>query len=240
MGTAPPPAVLLEATADLIAVGPHLADQLDTGLRGLLRLLGADRGDTGFVTTTSPSYRPMHMVAAADVPIEPFEIPAVDPLVRAVLAAPETTMVSDVRDDLASGPVQDLLLGTGTRSIVVRRLDHHDDGYGLVCIDWVGRTADLPTEALELVDYFVSRIWSPLLLRSAAERPAAPPSDELSALSPAERAVVELAAAGLSYAAIAARRNTSINTVNQQLRSARRKLGARNTAELCALVGPLP
>ncbi|MGI9614846.1 MAG: hypothetical protein ACR2QO_18190 [Acidimicrobiales bacterium] len=61
-----------------------------------------------------------------------------------------------MRDDLAAGPVRDLLVGTGTQTIVVSRLEHHDDGYGLVCIDWVDRNADLPAEALELVDYFIS------------------------------------------------------------------------------------
>lgn len=146
-------------------------------------------------------------------------------------------MLADVRDDLPGGPVRDLLVETGTRTIVVRRLEQNGDGCGLVCIDWVDRRADLPAEALELVDYFVSRIWSPLLLRAVADPEPAQP-DPLARLSNAERGVVELAAAGLSYREIAARRDTSVNTVGQQLRSARAKVGARNTAKLCALIGP--
>lgn len=238
MGAKPPPAALLEATAELIAAGPGLTDQLDAGLRGLLRLLGADRADSGLVATSSPAYRPMRIAAGEDVPIVPFEVPTADPVVSAVLATGRPAMLADVRNDLATGPVRDLLVGTGTRTIVVRRLEHNSDGCGLVCIDWVDRCADLPAEALEMVDYFVTRIWSPLLLRAVVDPEPLRP-DPLAALTTAERAIVELASAGLSYREIAARRRTSINTVGQQLRSARAKVGARNTAELCALIGPV-
>lgn len=239
MATASPPAALLDITAEVIAAGPGLSDQLDAGLRGLLRLLGADRADVGLVAPSSPAYQPMRISAADGVPIVPFEAPTADPVIGTVMATAGPAVVADVRADLADGPVRDLLVGTGTRTIVVRRLEHNGDGCGLVCIDWVDRSADPPADALGLVDFFVSRIWSPLLLRAVAD-PEPVRIDPLVGLSEAERAVVDLAAAGLSYREIASHRGTSTNTVGQQLRSARSKVGARNTAELCALVGPAP
>ena len=230
----------MEATADLIAVGCHVERQLDAGLTGLLQLLGADRGDAGFVGSVADPYRPARMAAMPDVATEPFEVAAGDPLVVAVMSTPEPMLVADVCADLTDGPVRDLLVGNGTRSILVRRLERHDDGCGLVCIDWTDRVPDVPTEALELVDYFVSRIWSPMLMRSVTERSPVAGGGVLAQLSAAERSVVELAATGLSYAEIAGRRQTSTNTVSQQLRSARAKTGARNTAELCGLLGHEP
>ena len=236
MSLAPPPAALLEVTAEVVAAGPVVRAQFDAGLRGLIRLLGADRGDSDFVATASPSYRPSHLASAPDASVAPFEVPLDDPLVQSVLAAPAAFLITDVRDDLADGPVRDLLIDNRTRSIIVQRLGHNDDGCGLVCIDWVDREADVSTEAVELVDFFVTHIWTPLLLRAAVEGARTVRTDALATLTTAERAVADLAAAGLSYREIASCRATSINTVGQQLRSARGKVEARNTAELCALV----
>lgn len=231
------PAALLDATAELIAAGTDVGDQIEAGLRAILHLIDADRADAGLVGRASSAYRPLKIEVAAPVPATTFEVPVSDPLVQRVMRVDGTAFVADVGADLASGPVRDLLVGSDTRSVVVRRLDHHDDGYGLVCIDWVGRSADVPSDAVELVDHFVSRIWSPLLCRSVAEGSPRSTPDPLAPLSAAERAVVDLAAAGYSYREIADRRHTSVNTVGQQLRAARRKVGARNTAELCRLAG---
>jgi DNA-binding CsgD family transcriptional regulator len=238
MGPARSPAALLDATVQLIEAGPDPMDQIEAGLFGLLDLLGADRGDAGFMTKESLSYRPARVAARGTASPSQFEVPASDPTVRAVLRASEPFLVADVRTGMATGPVQELLVRTGTRAIVVRRLDHLEDGGGMVCIDWVDRDADLPHEALELVDYFVARIWSPLLSRSVMGRRRAPgrEPDPLASLSVAERAVARLAAQGRSYKEIAGARHTSINTVSQQLRAARQKVGARNTVELCSLI----
>jgi len=53
-------------------------------------------------------------------------------------------------------------------------------------------------------------------------------------LTAAEREVVEAIAAGLSNAAIAERRRTSVRTVANQVASAFRKLGVRSRAQLVA------
>lgn len=233
------PAALLDATVRLIEAGPAPADQLEAGLDGLVRLLDADRADAGFVSSTSTAYRPDRVVAVGDTAATPFEVSTDDPMLRAVLAGIGPVAVADVEADLATGAVRDLLVATATGSIVVRRLDHLEDGCGVVCIDWVDRRVELPAEALELVDYFVARIWSPLLARALATWTPPRPEHRTSpaiALTPSERDVVRLAASGLSYAQIAGARGSSTNTVGQQLRSARRKVGARNTAELCSLV----
>ncbi len=236
MGDAAPTA-LLEATAELIEVGPDVGERFEVGLRALLRLLDADRADAGLLAPTSAAYRPVRIEAVADVPAEQFSVPAGDALIRQVMTLDDVAVVVDVDTEVASGPVRELLVGNDTQSVVVRRLEHHDDGFGLVCIDWVGRHAPDLDDRIELVDLFVERIWSPLLRRSLMEPPRPERPDPLAALTVAEREVVRLAALGLSYREIADRRGTSVNTVGHQLRSARRRLGARNTSELARLVG---
>ncbi|MBX3229458.1 MAG: helix-turn-helix transcriptional regulator [Labilithrix sp.] len=57
-----------------------------------------------------------------------------------------------------------------------------------------------------------------------------------SGLSAAERAVAELAVAGLSNAAIGARRGTSARTIAAQLASIYRKLGVSSRAELVVTI----
>ena len=45
-----------------------------------------------------------------------------------------------------------------TGSIVVRQMEYAGDGYGLVCLDWGGRNADLDHDAVALVNQFVANI----------------------------------------------------------------------------------
>jgi DNA-binding CsgD family transcriptional regulator len=58
----------------------------------------------------------------------------------------------------------------------------------------------------------------------------------LTQLSPAERRVAELVAAGLSYKEIARRLDRSVSTIDHQLRSVRRKLGARSNSRLVRML----
>ena len=59
-----------------------------------------------------------------------------------------------------------------------------------------------------------------------------------SSLTPAERAVVELAASGLSNAAIARRRHATPRTIANQLAAAYKKLGVGSRRELRAKFSP--
>jgi DNA-binding CsgD family transcriptional regulator len=58
----------------------------------------------------------------------------------------------------------------------------------------------------------------------------------LAKLTPAERRVAELVAAGLSYKEIARRLDRSVSTIDHQLRSVRFKLGARSNSRLVRLL----
>ena len=227
------PRALLELTASVIEASAAARSPLEAGLRGLLELIDADRADAGYVSPSIPWYQPSAIVARAGVDTGGFRVPISDPVVNGVLTTDTPVFVADTAEQIPAGPVRTLLTGNHTWSMVVRRIDDETDAFGLVCIDWVDRhMADIDGDLLELLDYFVTRIWAPILrLHDGANHDPSP----LGTLTAAEHEVVALAAQGLTYGEIARERGTSINTVSQQLRAARLKVGARNTAELTSM-----
>ncbi|MDH3299921.1 MAG: helix-turn-helix transcriptional regulator [Acidimicrobiia bacterium] len=227
------PRALLELTASVLEASATARSPLEAGLRGLLDLVEADRADAGYVSPSIPWYQPVTVVARTDVDTDGFRVPISDPVVNGVLTAEASVFVADTAEQVPVGPVRTLLTGNNTWSIVVRRIDDEVDAFGIVCIDWVDRhVTDVDGDLLELIDYFVTRIWAPILrLHDGANAEPSP----LGTLTAAEHEVVALAARGLTYGEIARERGTSINTVSQQLRAARLKVGARNTAELTSM-----
>lgn len=234
------PQALLELTASVLEASAASRSPLEAGLRGLLELVQADRADGGYVSPSTPWYQPTSLVAGAGVQTHGFRVPLDDPVVHSVLTLDAAVFVADTAEQIPAGPVRTLLAGNRTRSMVVRRIDDETDTFGIVCIDWVDRhLEDMDGDVLELIDYFVTRIWSPILrLHEIAHQNQE--TSPLETLTAAEHEVVMLAAQGLTYGDIARERGTSVNTVSQQLRAARLKAGARNTAELTsmAITGP--
>lgn len=230
-----PPRQLWEATTAVLEVGHDPDGVMQRGLRALCDLLTADRADAGRVDVAQVHYRPDWMVAASAAPASPrFALPLDDTALRRVLAEPRTMFVVDAPEQLAGTPTGDLMTALDTRAMVVRRLERHGDGAGVVCVDWVGRVPEMPADALGLADEYIAKVLSPVLERADATRRRT--YDPLDALTAAERAVCRLAADGGTYRDIAAARGTSVNTVGHQLSAARSKLGVPNTAALCRLV----
>jgi DNA-binding CsgD family transcriptional regulator len=83
----------------------------------------------------------------------------------------------------------------------------------------------------------VTRISDRLILVSVPV-PSARDVPGAALLTPAEKAVVELAASGLSNAAIARRRRSKPRTIANQLAAAYRKLGVGSRRELRAKFAP--
>ncbi len=174
-------------------------------------------------------------MARTDVDTDGFRVPVNDPVVYGVLAGEAPVFVADTAEQIPVGPVRTLLTANKTTSMIVRRIDDEADAFGIVCLDWVDRHApDVDVDLLELIDHFVTRIWAPILRLHESEQYHRENS-QLETLTAAEHEVVALAAQGLTYGEIARERGTSVNTVSQQLRAARLKVGARNTAELISL-----
>ena len=228
-----PPAELWEATTAVLEVAADADRVMQRGLTALCTLLGADRADGGQAVVGQRTYSPRWTVATGSVAMS-YELPMDDPVIRQVLATPETFVVHDIREEIGGSATGELMSAIDTRAIAVRRLERDADGMGFVCVDWVGRAADVSREQVELLDVFVTKVLSPLL-RAAPVGPQ-PGPDPLAVLTAAELEVCRLAVEGHSYREIASRRNTSVHTVGHQLSAARRKLEVPNTAALATLL----
>ena len=133
------------------------------------------------------------------------------------------------------------LLGSGARSIVAMALRDHGVPVGLTCADWMECRVDASDTRCARLQELSDNVLGPIIsaARSLDEEAASvdpAPAGEawavLRGLTPAERRVAQLAATGMSYKEIARRLNRSFSTIDHQLRSVRRKLGARSAGRL--------
>jgi DNA-binding CsgD family transcriptional regulator len=199
--------------------------------------LDADRVDAGFCAPTLPVYRP-HAEArrtTRDVPsMLGASINAFDRGVRCVWSADTAVIFRDVEQDPRLGAgLRESLLASGMRNTIAAALVHQGTPLGLVCADWMEHRVDDSDGRCEHFHEVARVVLSPILATS--RRLGTEPS-LLARLTPAERRVAELVAAGLSYKEIAHRLDRSVSTIDHQLRSVRRKLGARSNNRLVRML----
>lgn len=211
---------------------------LTVGLEQLRQLVGADRADGGYVSSPASTYQPAKMVVAPDRAPADFELPVSDPLVSAIFTSSRPVVVSDFAADVPDGLCRATMLDIDTRAVIARRMDVEDRVFGLICLDWVGEAHTVDRLLVDLVDVFILSVVAPILVSTAADRSVPEPPGLLSELSEAEVDVVRLAADGLSYREIADALGKSVHTIDHQLLSARRRLGAKNTSQLVQLLAP--
>ena len=138
------------------------------------------------------------------------------------------------------------LLGMGSRSIMATALRDRGPPVGLTCTDWMDRTVEATDSRCVRLQELSDHVLGPIIsaarsLNEGAVADAALGERALVALrdlTPAERRVAELAATGMSYKEIARRLNRSVSTIDHQLRSVRRKLGARSAGRLVRILAP--
>lgn len=117
--------------------------------------------------------------------------------------------------------------------MVVCRLEYNDHLIGLICLDHTLQHHEWQAKELALVADFCRRFLGPLLYYSGQLQKASPDSHSQSGIfTQAELEAVRLAAQGLSYGEIAHVLGKSVRTIDNQLRNARFKVGARNQVEL--------
>jgi DNA-binding CsgD family transcriptional regulator len=110
---------------------------------------------------------------------------------------------------------------------MARRLEYGNRSFGIICIDQTEERRRWGESDLTYLDQFVLGLLSPILAESRSCQ-----SQSRGSLTPAERAVVRLASLGMSYKEIAKELRKSPNTVDNQLRKIREKLGVSNQIEL--------
>ena len=133
------------------------------------------------------------------------------------------------------GDLREAFISLRSRSMIARRLEHHNTALGLICLDHTEESHIWQPHELALIEDFCQEFLAPILEYSLQISSHLPLTKTTSTLTSAELEVVRLAARGLTYSEIAAKLNKAVRTVDNQLRSAREKLGARNQIDLVRL-----
>lgn len=208
---------------------------LQLTLDHLVDTVGAARGDAGFLAENDRSYVPHAVVAdeSSAAKITNTPLPNQHPVLQAAWRSPDPMSISRVRNNKMLGTLEPVFCDLSASAMLATAIRHGSLGLGLVCLDETDRQRPWSAKTIERVRYFLDEWAAPVLHTSlllAAAR-------EVSPLTPAELRTVRLLARGLSYAEIAAHLGRSVHTVDNQLRSARSKTGARNSVDLLRLVG---
>jgi DNA-binding CsgD family transcriptional regulator len=222
-GSAAP--AMLDCAAHMLLYFDQPEVMRQIGLRHLLDRFDATRADFGFASPLDPFYRPSSVEQRTDcwVPdVLGTKVPNQSLGVQAVWQS-RTSLYFDVANEPACRTLRLLLDRAGTRAKMARRVEHADRPFAIICIDHTEERRLWSDRDLGYLDIFVHHFLAPIVAESHLHRPR---------LTRAERDVVELAARGFSYKEIAISLCKSPNTVDNQLRALREKLGVRNQVEL--------
>lgn len=211
----------------------HLDDPgrvLELGLDFLVDELGTARADAALLDPTDEVYRPSAVITDNE---DDRKLIASTPLsghalaIRQLWRSPGPVAFERVRGNHHIGELEPTLVGLGVTAMVTAPIRFDVLGLGLLCLDEVEGERRFTHREQRKVERFVNRYLAPVLfsaLRGVTNR--------RSALTSAEEAAVRLLADGLSYDSIARTLGKSPRTIDNQLRSARRKAGAHNAVEL--------
>jgi len=225
----------------------HLDDAngcLDLAVQWMRDAFDADRVDAGFGAPRDVVYRPQAeaLRSTRSVPsMVGAPIDAADGGVQRVWASRRVVVYRDVAQERGMGErLRASLLGVGSRNVIATALRDHGQPVGLTCADWMDCTVDATDSRCLRLQELSDHVLGPIIgaargLEADAAADAGLDGEAtiaLRQLTPAERRVAELAATGMSYKEIARRLNRSFSTIDHQLRSVRRKLGARSAGRL--------
>ena len=225
----------------------HLDDAngcLDLAVQWMRDAFDADRVDAGFGAPRDVVYRPQAEAVRSTRSVPSMvgaPIDAADGGVQRVWASRRVVVYRDVAQERGMGErLRASLLGVGSRNIIATALRDHGQPVGLTCADWMDCTVDAADARCLRLQELSDHVLGPIIgaargLEADAAAEAGFDGEAtiaLRQLTPAERRVAELAAIGMSYKEIARRLNRSFSTIDHQLRSVRRKLGARSAGRL--------
>lgn len=236
------PGPLLDCVAHMLLYIDRPDTLLEVALGYLVRSLAACRGDAGVGTPRAPFYTPtsVYLDPRREAPtMLGISVPNRHPVLQLVWRTGGPVRFEQVEQNPVIGNLREAFMSLRSRSMIARRLEHDNAILGLICLDHTEESHEWQPHELALIDDFCQQFLAPILDYSLQLCIRHPSAGTASTLTPAELEVVRLAADGLSYSEIADALNKSIRTVDNQLRSAREKLGARNQVDLVRLAAPL-
>lgn len=235
------PGPLLDCVAHMLLYIDQPDTLLEIALSYLVHSLAASRGDAGVCAPSFPAYIPsaVYLDPRRDAPtMLGVSLPNKHPITQLVWHTDGPVRFEQIEQNPVIGDLREAFISLRSRSMVARRLEHHDTALGVICLDHTEESHIWQPRELALVEDFCQRFLAPILAYSLQLSRRLPVVRGVSSLTSAELDAVRLAAKGLTYNEIAATLNKSVRTVDNQLRSAREKLGARNQIDLVRLSSP--
>lgn len=235
------PGPLLDCVAHMLLYIDQPDALLEIGLSYLVRTLGVCRGDAGISAPYLTLYTPtaVYLDPRREAPtMLGISIPNKHPILQLIWHTTGPVRFEQVEQNPVIGDLREAFISLRSRSMVARRLEHYDTTLGLICLDHTEESHVWQPDELALIDDFCQDFLAPILAYSLRLSKRLPQVRNANALTSAELEAVRLATEGLTYSEIAARLNKSVRTVDNQLRHAREKLGARNQIDLVRLSTP--
>jgi DNA-binding CsgD family transcriptional regulator len=224
------PAAMLDCAAHMLLYADDLARVEHIGMRHLLDRFDATRIDLGFGTPHSTTYMAsaFERREGCDVPNpEGIALPNRDRGIQIVWEVGRPVYI-DIEREPALARMRHTIRETfRTKAKIARRLEYGGNLFGIICVDDTEEARRWEERDHAYLDRFVVSFLAPILYESRAMQTVSS-----GPLTDAERAVVRLATLGLTYKEIARRLGKSPNTVDNQLRRIRAKLGVHNQVEL--------
>jgi DNA-binding CsgD family transcriptional regulator len=223
------PCAMLDCGAHMLLYFDEPETMQQIGLQHLLERFAATRADLGFATPNDPEYQicAVQRQAHCNIPdMLGVTWPNRHRAIQSVWQSKSAIYV-DVRCDPILGELRPALERVRTRVKMVRRLEYGNRSFGMICVAQTEERRRWSESDLAYLDQFVLGFLSPIMAESRSRQ-----SKSRRSLSAAERGVVRLAILGMSYKEIGRELRKSPNTVDNQLRKVRQRLGVHNRVEL--------
>jgi DNA-binding CsgD family transcriptional regulator len=225
------PASMLDCAAHMLLYADDPATAQRIGLRHLLERFDATRIDLGFASPGGDAYVASSFVRREDCdapsPVG-VTLPNRDRGIQVVWRSDRPVYLDIARDPLLARMRHVIRDRFHTKAKLARRLEYEGELFGIVCVDQTVERRVWSEADHAYLDRFVQEFLSPVLYESRELATPLPTG----LLTEIEKAVVRLAVEGLTYKEIARRLGKSPNTVDNQLRRIRAKLGVHNQVEL--------
>jgi DNA-binding CsgD family transcriptional regulator len=225
------PASMLDCAAHMLLYADDPAAAQRIGMQHLLERFEATRIDLGFGSPGSDEYIASSFVRREDCdapsPVG-VRLPNRDQGIQVVWRSDRPVFLDIERDPLLARMRHMIRDHFRTRTKLARRLEYNGELFGIVCVDQTVERRAWSDSDHQYLDRFVRQFLAPVLYECRKHGATLPSG----ILTETEKAVVRLAVAGLTYTDIARRLGKSPNTVDNQLRRIRAKLGVHNQVEL--------
>lgn len=220
----------LDCVAHMIIAIDNPRDVVEVGLGYLVDKLAVCRADVGFGSPEAEDYIPIaeHCSERTCPPsIVSCCLPNQHDVIQRVWKQAVPVKYEDVDQNAELVELRDAFQAVRCKSMLMQRLFWDGQPVGISCIDHTEKPHRWEPSEVAFMQSFCSLFLAPLAgISSYWHMPQSRMPSE------SEMQAIRLAAAGKSYKQIAYELNKSIRTIENQLRSARHRLNARNQAEL--------